>query len=185
MIAVGRRLWLAVAIVLVVAALAVPPIARRIARHGVAVDLVEVEGLERSDRGLLGRVGSTLKAGEEAAFGGEVRLRLRAHNARPVPAWVRSAEFRAFVGDRQIGHGTWRPESGGAQFFWPGRDATLLVRLEGDSSAMRAVGLHLAEGKQVEGRAEGELEAGIPPLFFSLPFEIDHVSMTLRTLKGS
>ena len=180
MIVSGRRL-IVVAAALLIGALAVRPLARRVALHGVAVDAVEVVGLEGSDRGWLGRVGEAVKAGEEAAVGGSVTLRLKARNRRPVPVWVRSAQFRVWAGDHEVGHGTWTPASG-AQLFWPGKDETVEVRLDGDSAALRAVGLRYMEGKQVDGDGRGEVEAGFPPVVLTLPFEV-HVSTSRKAAK--
>jgi len=179
----GRRILIAAAMVALIAALAVPAVARRLSRHGVAVDEVEILGLQGSDRGLLGRVGEALKAGESAAIGGSVSLRVKARNTRPVPVWVRSARFRAWADDREIGHGAWTPPSG-RQLFWPGRDVTLELRLEGDSAALRSVGMRFMEGKPVEAAGRGEVEGGIPPVFLSLPFEVDHLTIR-KGPKGS
>ena len=170
-----RRFWISLAMVAVIGIFAVPAVARRVARHGVAVDQVEVVGLEGSDSGLLGRVGSALKAGEEAAVGGSVTVRVKARNTRPLPVWVRSARFHAWVGGREIGHGTWTAPSG-RQFFWPGKDVTLELELVGDSAAMRGAGLRYLEGKPIEGEGRGEVEAGIPPVFVTLPFEVKVVA---------
>jgi hypothetical protein len=173
----GRRTWFALLFALLVGAVAVPLLARRLARDGVAVELVEVVGLEAaSGRGLLGRAGAALKAAGSAALGGSVRLRLKARNTTPVPVWVRSARFRTRAMGREVGQGAWKPASG-PQLFWPGQDVTIVATLDGDGAAMRAAGVRFVQGKDVEAAAEGEVEAGLPPIFLSLPFRVERVGM--------
>lgn len=170
-------LWTALAVATLIGAVAVRAAARRLARNGVAIELDEVVGLEAgSGRGLLGRAGAALKAGGSAALGGSVTVRVRARNTTPVPVWVRSARFRAWAGERELGGGIWTAPSG-PQLFWPGEAVPLLVRLDGDGAAMRAVGLRFLQGKDVEASGEGDVEAGVPPVFLSLPFEVARVGM--------
>lgn len=171
------RRWAALLVLLAVGAATLRGVARRLARDGVAVELEEVVGLEGGrQRGLLGRAGAALKATGAAALGRTVSFRVRARNTTPVPVWVRSARFRAWTGDREIGRGTWAAAPG-PKLFWPGEEVPLVVTLDGDGAAMRTAGLRFAQGKDVEASGDGEVEAGIPPVFLSLPFELARVGM--------
>lgn len=171
------RLWIALALVALIGAVAVRAVARRLARNGVAVELEEVVGLEAGrQRGMLGRAGAALKATGSAALGRTGSFRVRARNTTPIPVWVRSARFRAWAGEREIGRGTWTAAPG-PQLFWPGEEVRLVVTLDSGGAAMRAAGVRFVQGKDVEASGDGEVEAGIPPLFLSLPFEVARVGM--------
>jgi hypothetical protein len=181
---VRPRSWIVLGVLLVAGAWAVRAVAGRLARTGVAVELDEVVGLESAPRSLLGRAGAALKATGSAALGGSVSFRVRARNTTPVPVWVRSARFRAWSGDRELGRGTWTAPSG-AVLFRPGQDVPILVTLDGDGAAMRAAGLRFVQGKDVQASGDGEVEAGLPLLFLSLPFEVSRVGMPRDRRGGS
>jgi len=174
------RPWTALGLALLIGAAAVPPVARRLARHGVAVELDDVVGLEGgSGRSLLGRAGAAAKAAGVGAVGGAVQFRVRARNITPVPVWVRSARFRARAQGRLLGYGTWTALPG-PRLFWPGEDVPLVVSLDGEGAAVRTAGLRFVQGQDVGASAEGEVDAGVPPLFLSLPFEVERVGMRAR-----
>jgi LEA14-like dessication related protein len=151
-------------------------------RGGVEVAVVDIS-IARQDSanaGAAGKVFESIVGAAKAAMGkGDVLARLKVRNNTSLSVYITAARYSVFIGDNEIGKGSWVATEGAPAAFRSREDVTLDLPIRLDNRSAFASLVESLQGKDASFRVEGDLTMSLALYSVTVPFKADYIQIDL------